>query len=260
MVNAWGNHISNCLSENNETDGINITGTQVYLNNVYSAMNDGHGIDCRAYHVTMTNVQSYSNGKNGFYILNGEQAYTNCIASRSDQLETTWSDFYIMSANGIQLTNCFSLGEAEIAHPINGFRIRSSTRITLNTCTAEECVTGIYIQDDCTKVIINNCVVETNTTPITDSAPDTIIKNTIGYVTENYGSMSELLCSGFVAHGLATAPIYINLTPGHGGCVCKDYNATVTSGSINASGFHVSLVTTCSGVPASGLVYWEAKV
>jgi len=112
--------------------------------------------------------------------------------------------------------------------------------------------------------IINNTLNGTASTAQIRTRNQTIIRHNRGWVSENCGTVSGILCSGVVAHGLSylaglSIPTLISVTPANSTCGKDDLRASIISGSVNGTGFNVSLVT-CSGcVPASGTVYWDAK-
>lgn len=94
-----------------------------------------------------------------------------------------------------------------IRYCTTGISLGAATdRAQIQTNIIWNCTTGISIASGATANVIKNNEFYYDTTIISNSGTNTIIKYNVGYVTENIGSTASCVNGTWIAHGLAATP------------------------------------------------------
>jgi hypothetical protein len=154
------------------------------------------------------------------------------------------SQYSVISNNVVK--NC-PAGSAGISVGSNSHIITGNS---INNCTygIQESVSG-----DGNNTITDNVVLG-NTNPVSTTGTNTKVYKNMGYTTENKNTTS-VVNGDYVAHGLATIPSYVDLSP-------DAYNMTAYLMSKNSTHIQIGLYYTTTGtnVTSSTNVSWYAEV
>jgi parallel beta-helix repeat protein len=88
---------------------------------------------------------------------------------------------------------------------------------------------------------------------LTGAGTGTIIRNNLGFVTENHGAAATVADGGTIDHGLVAAPTWVNLTP-------SVANEMVSATTLDATHITVAIKKHDGSAGTTQTIYWEAEV
>jgi len=136
-----------------------------------------------------------------------------------------------------------------------GIRLSSSAKNnTVSSNIISGSSTGIYEGGTSNFNIIKDNVLKGCTTKITTTSTTTLVRDNLGYVTENWG-VATVANNGTITHRLATTPTVVFVTGGQ-------QNVSVNVNTLGATTFKVTIINTRTDAVYVGTitVYWYAKV